>query len=237
MPPVNFNCEQLLSDGYCIVPGVLDSTEIFRLLSILDDLGQSESVRRRGGVFAVRNLLELLPEVKRLAESAGLRSLVQPILGEQAFPVRGILFDKTEGANWKVPWHQDVTIAVESRVDVEGFGPWSTKADVVHVQPPASILEKMLSVRLHLDPCGDENGALKVIPQSHREGRLPETEAARRAAEGPMAICAVDAGDAVLMRPLLLHASSASESPKHRRVLHIDYASINLPDGLRWATG
>lgn len=37
-------------------------------------------------------------------------------------PVKGIVFDKTPAANWKVPWHQDLTICVERRIDVNGFG-------------------------------------------------------------------------------------------------------------------
>jgi hypothetical protein len=79
-------------------------------------------------------------------------------------------------ANWKVPWHQDVTIAVQERVEAEGFGPWSIKADVLHVQPPGEVLEHMISVRLHLDNCGEKNGALRVIPGSHLQGRIPEEE-------------------------------------------------------------
>jgi hypothetical protein len=53
---------------------------------------------------------------------------------------------------------------VESRLPVPGFGPWSTKSGVIHVQPPAHILERMLAVRIHLDPTDDTNGALRVLP-------------------------------------------------------------------------
>jgi hypothetical protein len=125
-------------------------------------------VRRRGGIFAARNLLDVFPEVQRLARSPVIRELVVPVLGSDCFPVRGILFDKIPGANWKVPWHQDVTIVVQDKIEIEGFGPWSTKADVLHVQPPAMVLENMLSVRLHLDACGEDNGALRVIAGSHQ---------------------------------------------------------------------
>jgi len=229
--------EKVIAKGFAIVPEVLDSPQVSHLIEALLGLAESDSVRTRGGTFAVRSLLDMLPEVLQVANSAAIRNLVTPILGESAFPVRGILFDKTPGANWKVPWHQDVTIAVKSRVDVEGFGPWSTKAGVVHVQPPAQVLEEMLSVRIHLDPCAETNGALKVVHGSHRLGRLPESEAARIGAAGPVVVCTAGAGDALLMRPLLLHASSASETPNHRRVLHIDYASSGLVGGLRWATG
>jgi hypothetical protein len=228
--------DQIRADGFAIIRAVLGLAQVEQLANSLQSLEGSESIRRRGGMFAVRNLLDVSKPVRELAESAALRELVVPVLGHSAIAVRGILFDKTPGANWKVPWHQDVTIAVAERADVEGFGPWSTKAGILHVQPPARVLENMLSVRIHLDPCGEENGALKVVAGTHRNGRLPETETARLGEESPMTICAVDAGDALLMRPLLLHASSASLAPLHRRVVHIEFAAYKLPGGLRWAS-
>lgn len=221
-------------NGYALVTGVLDSEEIAQILSALDEASESHSARRRSGVFAVRNLLDVSPVVRDLAFSGKVRGLVLPILGSAAFPVRGILFDKTPDANWKVPWHQDVTIAVSHKVESEGFGPWSTKAGVLHVQPPGRILEKMISVRIHLDRCGEANGPLRVVPGSHRLGKLSETEAARVGGEGPVAVCPSDVGDALLMRPLLVHASSASDLPRHRRVVHLDFASVDLPAGMGW---
>lgn len=226
--------DQLLDDGFAIVPNVIDSAQIGNLIDSLEGLEQSECVRRRGGAFAVRNLLDISEPVRSLANSAAIRPIVAEVLGEQAFAVRGILFDKMPDANWTVPWHQDVTIAVAQRVDIEGFGPWSRKAGVLHVQPPASVLENMLSVRIHLDPCGARNGALKVVPGSHRHGRLSESDAARQRVTTPATVCAAEAGDALLMRPLLLHASSPSSNPAHRRVIHLDFAASPLPGGLRW---
>ena len=221
------------TDGYAIVEGVLSPMTVEHLLTSLQQIADTGSVRKRGGVFAVRNLLDVSLEVRELAHSEVIRALVEPILGKRFFPVRGILFDKIPDANWKVPWHQDVTIAVQERVEAEGFGPWSMKADVLHVQPPAEVLEHIVSVRLHFDHCGEENGALRVIPGSHLYGRIPEEDipAMREKAE---VVCAVSAGGALLMRPLLLHASSPSRVPGHRRVVHLDFASIQLPNGMRW---
>lgn len=222
-------------DGFAIVPAIISQDQAAELISILENLENSDSIRRRGGVFAVRNLLDVSPEVKQLARAEKIRELVAAVLFGEALPVRGILFDKTPDANWKVPWHQDLTIAVAQRIEVDGFGPWSTKAGVLHVQPPASVLEEMVSIRIHLDRCGEENGALRVLAGSHKRGRIPEAEAARLGAEGTAVICAADVGDALLMRPLLLHASSASSVPQHRRVIHVDFAVCELPCGLRWA--
>jgi len=185
----------------------------------------------KGGV---RNLLAI-GQVRELAASPSVRTLVAPILGPEAFPVRGILFDKTADANWKVPWHQDVTVAVKSRIDADGFGPWSVKAGVLHVQPPAEVLERMLTVRIHLDDCPRENGALRVLPGTHRFGKIPEAEVAGWVERVPETVCELAAGGVLLMRPLLLHASSAATRVGHRRVIHLDFANTKLPNGLEWA--
>ena len=146
------------SAGYAMVPDVLRVDHICGLIEALG--GDVEASVGRGGR---RNLLDE-PIVRQLANSTEIRNLVEPILGEKAFLVRGILFDKTEGANWKVPWHQDVTIAIKDRVDIDGFGPWSIKQGVQHVQPPAYVLQKMLSVRIHLDDCP----AMKALCEEFR---------------------------------------------------------------------
>lgn len=64
--------------------------------------------------------------------------------------------------------------AVQECVDTEGFGPWPMKADVLHVQHPGRGPGAHSSMRLHLDNCREENGALRVIPGSHLHGRIPE---------------------------------------------------------------
>jgi hypothetical protein len=223
-------------DGYAIKHDVLSHAATAQLLKVLEGIGDTRAVRKRGGIFAVRNLLDISPEIEDLAKSTLVADLVRPILGKNFFPVRGILFDKIPNANWKVPWHQDVTIAVQERVEIDGFGPWSIKAGVLHVQPPAFILESMLSVRLHLDECNEANGALRVIPGSHHQGRISEDEIASVRKNLPERVCAIALGGALLMRPLLLHASSPSVVPGHRRVVHLDFASVALPSGLRWFT-
>lgn len=225
---------RLGEDGYAIVPGVIGRAEVERLLDALDMAGGTEGARRRESVYAVRNLLDAVPEVRALAESPAVRALVEPVLGPEAFAVRGILFDKTPDANWKVAWHQDLAIAVREKRDTPGFGTWSEKAGVTHVQPPTAVLERMLTVRVHLDDCGPENGPVHVFPGSHRHGRL-DAEAIGRWRESAAAVATcTGAGGALLMRPLLLHASSPSTTPAHRRVIHIEFAADDLPGGLEW---
>jgi ectoine hydroxylase-related dioxygenase (phytanoyl-CoA dioxygenase family) len=182
----------------------------------------------------MRNLLSRYPCVAAWAKSMAGGETVERILGREAFCVRALLFDKTPEANWKVAWHQDLSIAVRHRVDVPGFGPWSVKAGVPHVQPPVDVLERMLTIRLHLDDCDEANGPLKVLPGSHAAGVLsPHALDGWRRRIAPVA-CVVPAGGAMLMRPLLVHASSSANSPSHRRVIHLEFAAVELPGGLQW---
>jgi hypothetical protein len=219
----------VIDEGFTIIPDFFTSYQVTDLLTKLQDASNSPDGRRRGGT---RNLLSI-PAIRELALSPPLRRLLDPILGSEWLPVRAILFDKIPSANWKVPWHQDLTIAVDRRLEIEGFGPWSAKAGVIHVQPPVAVLEKMIAVRIHLDKCDEANGPLRVIAGSHRYGRIPEKHIERYLAEEPVT-CLVPSGGVLLMRPLLLHASSSSQSPGHRRVIHIEYAACKLPSGLLW---
>jgi ectoine hydroxylase-related dioxygenase (phytanoyl-CoA dioxygenase family) len=220
--------------GFSMVPDLLDPDEIDSLIAALSAVDASDAVRKRGGVYAIRNLLAIVPAVARLATSDKLVSLVQSALGKDAFAVRGTLFDKTPDANWLVPWHQDLTICLKQRIDAAGFGPWTIKACVHHVQPPIAILEAMLAVRIHLDDCNERNGALRILPSTHHSGRFTAEQVDFAQRSNSPVTCSVRRGGAVLMKPLVLHASSAAVEPAHRRVIHIDYALPTLPSGLEW---
>ena len=175
-----------------------------------------------------------VPLTRELAISESLRSIVEPFLGSSARVVRTIYFDKHKDANWKVAWHQDLTIAVREKVNVEGFRAWSMKAGITHVQPPVSLLEHMLTIRVHLDDTGDANGALRVLPGTHRFGRLEPDQIQHWKQHQQLVVCSVKRGGVVAMRPLLLHSSLPALNPTHRRVLHFEYTSSDLPSGLEW---
>ena len=222
-------------DGYAIVRSAAGAEDVAALRAAFPVAGgQVGAIERAGAVYAVRHALRL-PVVQHWATSGLALGLARSALGEGARPVRGVLFDKRPEANWPVAWHQDVTVAVRERREVEGYGPWSVKGGVPHVRPPAEVLERMATVRLHLDGCPASNGALRVIPGSHRAGALDRQDL-RRAVEGAASVvCEARAGDAVVMRPLLLHSSAPSERPRHRRVVHIEYAVGEPGAGLAWA--
>jgi ectoine hydroxylase-related dioxygenase (phytanoyl-CoA dioxygenase family) len=231
-------------DGYAPSHAVVDGRTVDALTDAISAAadgpgggGDPVAARRRRGerVYAMRNLMRLVPAVRALAVSSVLRRVVEPVVGPGARVVRALLFDKTPAANWKVAWHQDLSIAVRARRDdAPGYGPWSAKAGVVHVQPPVAVLERMLTVRLNLDDCGDASGPLLVLPGSHAHGVLPPDAVARWRRTVAPAACTGRRGDAVLMRPLTLHASSPATDPRHRRVVHLEYAAGDLPGGVDW---
>jgi ectoine hydroxylase-related dioxygenase (phytanoyl-CoA dioxygenase family) len=212
------NVEQ---NGFAVVPSCIDESTVQRLRDLIGETRHAQ-----------RNLLAL-SEVRDLAASQPVREIIGTILGSKCFAVRGIFFNKTRISNWKVVWHQDLTIAVRKRQDVQGFGPWTLKAGVLHVQPHAEIMERMLAIRIHLDDSALDNGPLQIIPGSHKTGRL-STEQIETWQRTGCVTCTVPSGGALVMRPLLLHASSACVVSKPRRVIHLEFSAEELPQGLEW---
>jgi hypothetical protein len=156
------------------------------------------------------------------------------LLGKATRPVRAIFFDKTAKSNWSVGWHQDRTIAVRARRDVPGFGPWSIKAGVTHVEPPFAIMAGMITIRAHLDDCDADNAPLLVVPGSHRLGRVPVGQTAEVARKLGHVACPAGAGDIWVYATSIIHASERAMVPRRRRVLQVDYSNTPLPSGLEW---
>lgn len=215
---------QLARDGFLIVRKVVAETMLRHLRE------EADSVARVAGTACVRHLRSRSMVFDALARSSEFSAM----LPEGVRPVRSILFDKTPEENWPVAWHQDLTICVAARYDLEGYGPWSTKDGVVHVQPPVELLENMITLRLHLDHTAADNGALRVIPGSHRAGRLTSAAISLVTREDEV-VCECAAGDVLIMCSLLLHASSRSLAPARRRVIHMEYARDgDLHPSLTW---
>jgi ectoine hydroxylase-related dioxygenase (phytanoyl-CoA dioxygenase family) len=212
---------QVDADGYALVQRSVGEQTIQALEAALD-----------ADQHGIRNLLSNAT-VRTIAASDELRGPVASVLGSGCFAVRGIFFNKNPRANWKVTWHQDCVIAVREELDIEGWGPWSRKADVIHVRPALAVLQQMLAIRIHLDDCGEDNGPLRVIPGSHQDGILSDAEIQNRSKEGAVA-CTARRGDVILMRPLVLHSSPPATRPSNRRVVHLEFAAAELPHGARW---
>jgi ectoine hydroxylase-related dioxygenase (phytanoyl-CoA dioxygenase family) len=208
-------------EGFSLVPSCLDEEAVQRLSEELSETP-----------YAKRNLLAL-PIVRELAASVPVRTMAEAVLGKHCFAVKGTFFNKTQESNWKVAWHQVLTVMVRERKEVVGFGPWTIKEGIVHEQPTADVLSRILAIRLHLDASETDNGPLRVIPGSHEQDKLSAEQVAAYPKAGSV-VCTVPRGGALPMRPLLLHASSACVTLKPRRVIHLEYSADDLPGGLKW---
>lgn len=221
---------ELEESGFAIVDPGLAPGAVDALLQALEAIDRVQSAGRAGA----RDILRRVPAVRQILGLPVLSSIVTAALGPKAFAVQGILFDKRPGANRTAPWHQDLTVAVRAQAEAAGYGPWSIKAGVPHVQPPVEVLERMLTVRIHLDDCGVGNGALHVLAGSHRHGKITGKSVMAARERYREVVCPIARGGFMVMRPLLLHSSLATEAPTRRRVLHLEFAACELASQMTW---
>ena len=175
-------------------------------------------------------------EVATLARDPRLMKLAQEVLGAAAVPFRATLFDKSPVSNWLVVWHQDTALPLRVRREIPGWGPWSLKDGVNYAHAPASALEQVLALRLHLDDSVAENGPLRVLPGTQTLGVLSDEALHSLSTQIASVDCLVTRGGVLAMRPLVVHASSKSHSTAPRRVLHIEYAAaLTIADGMELA--
>lgn len=215
--------------GFAVLPGIFTDGEIDSVCRAVED---TRVPRSRAGV---RNMLAHAA-VSSLAGDARLVGIASDALGAPAFPYKATLFDKSGRANWLVTWHQDTVLPVARQRDVPGWGPWSLKAGVLHAHAPAAALERVVALRVHLDEATAANGPLRVLPRTHRMGVLSHARIQQLVATSTAVECHVGRGGVVLMRPLVVHASSKATDATPRRVLHIEYAvSCALGAGLELA--
>ena len=204
--------------GYALLSRVFTPSELF---AVSAELSKQDLKRSKAGA---RHVLSLA-SVAELAQSSSLMEIARGILGETAIPFRATFFDKSPNSNWLVAWHQDTALPLTTRMDVPGWGPWSTKDGVVYSHAPAEALEQVLALRVHLDDSTTENGPLRVIPDTHKIGVLTDQEIQQHIGDSSGVECVIPVGGIIAMRPLIIHASSKSDSELPRRVLHIEYAA------------
>lgn len=218
------------TEGVTTVPDFLDQDQTRRLCEFVEPLLAESS----SGV-GVRRAIARQPGIREVLAETSLQDVLETLGGPGCRIIRAIVFDKSAGANWMVPWHQDSTIAVSDRIDVPGFGPWAYKDGEHHCRPPLEILASIVTVRLHLDACPLEAGPLRVIAGSHRLGLITEHQIEQVVREGRAIDATIDAGGAVLTTPLAVHSSRRSSTTDRRRTLHLDCSRASLPGGLLFA--
>lgn len=215
-------------NGFFLLQNALPTTEIQQLLQALNPIAGELTP------YGIRNLMHKVPEIQSLATSDRLFGIAKHILGENAKPVRSVFFDKIPQANWNVAWHQDTSIAVSEKTTLPGFKLWTEKQGIIHVEPPAVYLASILTLRLHLDAATPENGGLRVIPESHQQGRIKSDQLLALVENSQAVECVARPGDILLMNPLLLHSSRKAIKASHRRIIHLEYCALDLPAPLNW---
>ena len=234
MKNIDKHKNEILENGFTTINDIYSKEEVETIISTINQADTSkETFRKSTDLFAIRQFLRELPDVIKLVFSDNLKSIISQLFGQDFFVVKSIYFDKPESSNWYVSYHQDLTISVDKKLEIENFGPWTTKQDQFSVQPPTDILENNFTIRIHLDETDENNGALKVVPKSHlKKIYRPETINWETETE---TICKVKKGGIMIMKPLLLHSSSRTTNIKKRRVVHIEFSNQQLPTGLNWS--
>jgi ectoine hydroxylase-related dioxygenase (phytanoyl-CoA dioxygenase family) len=226
--------KQIEANGYAIVNHVFSAEEADAIAGVLKNIDPSKAnFRKTADLFAIRQLFREIPDVQPLIFTEALHQLIERLFGGGYYVVKSIYFDKPAASNWFVAYHQDLTISVKEKVEVAGFASWTKKQDQYAVQPPLQVLEQNFTIRIHLDDTDAGNGALRVIPGSHKKGVYrPETIDWTIEKES---VCPVQKGGVMIMRPLLLHASSRTTNDTRRRVIHIEFSNQELPAPLSYS--
>ncbi len=212
--------------GVKIIEDVYSSPEINEILEFI----KSKGIKQQ---YGLRAFLFNHPDVAQKLFTDKLIAIIQQISPNCNKSIKSIYFDKPPSSNWMVNWHQDLTINLINKKEHEGFKNWRVQDQRTIVQAPRKILENIFTIRIHLDDCTSENGALRVIQGSHKNGVVNIKEWAKNKRK-PERICEVKRGGILIMKPLILHASRRTENQKNRRVIHIEFTDMELPEGLNW---
>lgn len=201
-------------EGYAIVSNLVSAAEISELSQSCESL----DIHKVG----TRNLIHH-EWVQALSLRIASHSMIMSLLPPKAKLVQCTYFKKSEENNWLVPLHRDISIPMKARFEARGWSGWSKKEGVWYAKPPLEVLYGLVAVRVHLERNSLENGALQVVPGSHRNLEIKNTRIA----------CEVPAGGALVMHPLVLHSSSKLDSGS-RTVLHFLYGPPTLPAPAEW---
>lgn len=132
----------------------------------------------------------------QLMGSPFLLSIAAAICGTDFFPVQEFAVLKTLGDKTPVLWHQDVTNKSVGRTFMLG---------------------------IYLDAANDENGALRIIPESHKSD-LSICELQKM----PYQSIDMQAGDVLIHDLMLVHSSGMLNTFPKRRVVYFEFMSSSL---------
>lgn len=223
---------ELETQGYSVIHPVFSKEEQTQISDGIAYYISGCSSVQENTVYGIRMVLTKVPGLKKMIFTEAFSKLVGNILGKDYTLIKSVYFDKPAGANWTVPYHQDISVNFKVKAEIAGgYYNWLRKGEFWSVNAPDELLNRIYTFRIHLDDANETNGALKVIAGSHLYGTtrlLPEglSPSSER-------VVTVKAGGVMLVRPLLWHASLKSEG-KRRRVIHLEFYKGSEPE-MPWA--
>ncbi|MET3980542.1 hypothetical protein ABIB62_003143 [Mucilaginibacter sp. UYP25] len=147
-----YNKIAIETSGFTIIEAIYTHDEITAILTEINQANTDKSTfRKTDDLFAIRQFLKEIPTVNDIVFNDKLKAIINSLFGHGYFAVKSIYFDKPEKSNWFVAWHQDLTISVDKKAELPGYGPWTVKQNQFAVQPPLNILQNNFTIRIHLD--------------------------------------------------------------------------------------
>jgi ectoine hydroxylase-related dioxygenase (phytanoyl-CoA dioxygenase family) len=240
---------ELRTEGYAIVRGFLSPSEIADISAETHRMYQ-EGLRHHA-TYRDKNLLfEVLddpkanrrvvlqahwtawisPLMERMRRSDGYFAVLEPFLGPDIKQITHQVHWKPPGAKYtSYRFHQDARFREGSIKDF-------------------SYLQSTVTTGLAIDRQTVENGALRIIPKSHRLGYLglsddgpimvgqTQDEELRRAGLDPSSIvaCEMEPGDLLLWTLFTVHGSAANVSDYDRRFMINSYVRAGDSDRGEW---
>ena len=228
---------EINSEGFVIIENVYNDNEIEKIITEIEKITANKfknpTFRKSENLFAIRQFHKEIPETLNFIFNNNLKEIIKLNFGENYFITKSIYFDKPKNSNWFVAYHQDLTISVNKKIEIDKFQNWTTKQNQFAVQPPREILDNNFTIRIHIDKTTHKNGALKVFNKSHKKGIVKiESFDINKEKE---TICEIDKGGIMIMKPLLFHASNKTTNNKRRRVIHLEFSNQPLPNEIEWS--
>ena len=210
------------NDGFVIIKNTISNNVIREINSLTDEIIEYSQLgledpfskyylRHRIDQGALYDLFQRHPEFHKLAKNNLIISKLKEVLGENIFLYENSLVYKPKGKRNEVPWHQDFMNRPDEPIK---YIAWIALNDI-----------------------NKENGALKVIPGSHKLGFLPwhsvegETHHTRLILDGVdlsnSKYVELNAGDVLIFNQLLLHSSDRIKSEVKRRAYRVSYQGFD----------
>lgn len=231
---VNLDKEKFDRAGFLVLDKLFAQDEVEQIIACIERCESDVLANTKTkDLFAIREVIKKIPALKNYIFTEKVIDLLSDLFESDYFLSKSIYFDKPKVSNWFVAYHQDLSISVDHKEVLPDYKNWTTKKDVFGVQPPVEILENTITLRIHLDDTDKSNGALKVIPSSHKAGVVRSNSDNWKVAEE--VVCEVNKGGGMLMKPLTFHASDRTVNAKRRRVIHLEFCDQNLAGSLKWA--